>query len=136
MGYSKHALGFASIIIVIIIIIIKSILKHLSKSEKQKHIPGGESNPGLPRDKRGYSPLYYRGIGCVRLNGSCNGETPLLTLELKQTMSYYDRQTYPFFLLCGSNLPRIFDRKILSLYFNYKFPSLSFRWPEWRRTVY
>ena len=21
----------------------------------------GESNPGLPRDRRGYSPLYYRG---------------------------------------------------------------------------
>ena len=24
--------------------------------------PGGESNPGLPRDRRGYSPLYYRGF--------------------------------------------------------------------------
>ena len=24
-------------------------------------LPGGESNPGLPRDRRGYSPLYYRG---------------------------------------------------------------------------
>ena len=22
----------------------------------------GESNPGLPRDRRGYSPLYYRGV--------------------------------------------------------------------------
>ena len=38
-------------------------------------LPGGESNPGLPRDRRGYSPLYYRGHlsmkieiqGCVRL---------------------------------------------------------------------
>ena len=26
-----------------------------------KSLPGGESNPGLPRDRRGYSPLYYRG---------------------------------------------------------------------------
>ena len=24
-------------------------------------LPGGESNPGLSRDRRGYSPLYYRG---------------------------------------------------------------------------
>ena len=24
-------------------------------------LPGGESNPGLPRDRRRYSPLYYRG---------------------------------------------------------------------------
>ena len=24
-------------------------------------LPGGELNPGLPRDRRGYSPLYYRG---------------------------------------------------------------------------
>ena len=36
---------------------------------------GGESNPGLPRGRRGYSPLYYRGHlsmkieiqGCFRL---------------------------------------------------------------------
>ena len=25
-------------------------------------LPGGESNPGLSRDRRGYSPLYYRGL--------------------------------------------------------------------------
>ena len=24
-------------------------------------LPGGESNPGLSRDRQGYSPLYYRG---------------------------------------------------------------------------
>ena len=30
---------------------------------KMTHLPGGESNPGLPRDRRGYLPLYYR--GCV-----------------------------------------------------------------------
>ena len=29
--------------------------------EKQKKLPGRESNPGLARDRRGYSPLYYRG---------------------------------------------------------------------------
>ena len=27
------------------------------------HLPDRELNPGLPRDRRGYSPLYYR--GCV-----------------------------------------------------------------------
>ena len=36
---------------------------------KQNILPGGESNPGLPHDRRGYSPLYYRGICylCSRL---------------------------------------------------------------------
>ena len=49
----------------------KKLSIHLSKSENQKNLPGGESNPGLPRDRRGYSSLYYRGIGCIRprLNG-------------------------------------------------------------------
>ena len=28
----------------------------------QKDLPDGELNPGLPRDRRGYSPLYYRGL--------------------------------------------------------------------------
>ena len=32
---------------------------------KKKVLPGGESNPGLPRDRRGYSPLYYRGLSCT-----------------------------------------------------------------------
>ena len=27
-----------------------------------KILPDGELNPGLPRDRRGYSPLYYRGF--------------------------------------------------------------------------
>ena len=31
-------------------------------TEKENILPGGESNPGLPRDRRGYSPLYYRGF--------------------------------------------------------------------------
>ena len=30
------------------------------RSEKC-YLPDGESNPGLPRDRRGYLPLYYRG---------------------------------------------------------------------------
>ena len=30
---------------------------------EKKSLPGGESNPGLPRDRRRYSPLYYRGCG-------------------------------------------------------------------------
>ena len=29
--------------------------------EVAKVLPDRESNPGLPRDRRGYSPLYYRG---------------------------------------------------------------------------
>ena len=29
---------------------------------KKLLLPGGESNPGLPRDRRGYLPLYYRGV--------------------------------------------------------------------------
>ena len=29
---------------------------------RKSGLPGGESNPGLPRDRRGYSPLYYRGV--------------------------------------------------------------------------
>ena len=29
----------------------------------KKELPDRESNPGLPRDRRRYSPLYYRGIG-------------------------------------------------------------------------
>ena len=27
-----------------------------------KNLPDGELNPGLPRDRRGYLPLYYRGL--------------------------------------------------------------------------
>ena len=36
------------------------------KKKKKDILPGGESNPGLPRDRRGYSPLYYR--GCSRIS--------------------------------------------------------------------
>ena len=31
------------------------------RKNKKETLPGGESNPGLPRDRRRYSPLYYRG---------------------------------------------------------------------------
>ena len=31
----------------------------------RKVLPDRESNPGLPRDRRGYSPLYYRGLALV-----------------------------------------------------------------------
>ena len=30
-----------------------------------KVLPDRESNPGLPRDRRGYSPLYYRGLNAI-----------------------------------------------------------------------
>ena len=32
------------------------------KSHPKSSLPDGESNPGLPRDRRGYLPLYYRGL--------------------------------------------------------------------------
>ena len=35
--------------------------KSLRDNYLQNSLPGGELNPGLPRDRRGYSPLYYRG---------------------------------------------------------------------------
>ena len=31
----------------------------------KNNLPDRESNPGLPRDRRGYSPLYYRGLSCL-----------------------------------------------------------------------
>ena len=30
--------------------------------QNKKLLPGRESNPGLPRDRRRYLPLYYRGL--------------------------------------------------------------------------
>ena len=35
--------------------------KNVVWRKKIKHLPDGELNPGLPRDRRGYLPLYYRG---------------------------------------------------------------------------
>ena len=34
----------------------------------KKKLPDGESNPSLPRDRRGYSPLYYQGFADCKLN--------------------------------------------------------------------
>ena len=33
--------------------------------KNQKDLPDGKLNPGIPRDRRGYSPLYYRGLHAV-----------------------------------------------------------------------
>ena len=46
-------------IIIVMIILFKK--KRKEKKRQKKILPGGESNPGLPRDRRGYLPLYYRG---------------------------------------------------------------------------
>ena len=35
--------------------------RYWPKNWHKNILPGGESNPGLPRDRRGYLPLYYRG---------------------------------------------------------------------------
>ena len=35
---------------------------------KSKNLPDGELNPGLPRDRWGYSPIYYRGLDVRRMN--------------------------------------------------------------------
>ena len=34
----------------------------------EKILPDRESNPGVPRDRRGYSPLYYRGLAVKDLH--------------------------------------------------------------------
>ena len=39
--------------------VVEKILRKIS-------LPDGELNPGLPRDRRGYSPLYYRGLVNLR----------------------------------------------------------------------
>ena len=36
-------------------------IKRKCKTLFNKNLPDGELNPGLPRDRRGYLPLYYRG---------------------------------------------------------------------------
>ena len=44
------------------------------KAWKIKSLPDGELNPGLPRDRRGYLPLYYRGLDISKqgLNMICD----------------------------------------------------------------
>ena len=39
---------------------------------RTKYLPDGELNPGLPRDRRGYSPLYYRGSDVMLLLSGSN----------------------------------------------------------------
>ena len=43
------------------ILMFYTLLSEYEKQETKDILPGGESNPGLPRDRRGYLPLYYRG---------------------------------------------------------------------------
>uniref|UniRef100_A0A0K0G5D9 Uncharacterized protein n=1 Tax=Strongyloides venezuelensis TaxID=75913 RepID=A0A0K0G5D9_STRVS len=37
-----------------------SCMEILEGSQGKRRLSGGESNPGLARDRRGYSPLYYQ----------------------------------------------------------------------------
>ena len=56
----------------------------------QKILPGRESNPGRPRDRREYSPLYYRGLrNCsVRLHGDACYLISLFPWQ-QSTLSYF-----------------------------------------------
>ena len=54
----------------------KKLSIHLSKSANQKNFLGGESNPGLPRDRRGYSPLYLGALD-LGLMGNVMGKRPI-----------------------------------------------------------
>ncbi len=38
----------------------------IQQKREKNCLPDGESNPGLPRDRRGYLPLYYRGLAKMR----------------------------------------------------------------------
>ena len=42
------------------------------KRQKQKKLRDRELNPGLPRDRRGYSPLYYRGCAQRPIQHLCS----------------------------------------------------------------
>ena len=83
---------------------------------KPKESPRRGIEPGLPRDRRGYSPLYYLGIECVecKLNGLCNGETSSITLKqnFKILLTINAKLTNFNFLQCGNNLPCIFERHV------------------------
>ncbi|VDM24390.1 unnamed protein product [Toxocara canis] len=37
-------------------------IRYVKNLQEKNGLPGRESNPGLARDRRGYSPLYYRGL--------------------------------------------------------------------------
>ena len=51
-------------------------------------LPGGESNPGLPRDRRGYSPLYYRGYGNLAIQKNHNS-MPKTSADLRMQPHTY-----------------------------------------------
>ena len=51
-----------------ILMILHLKIKYLTK---RCILPGGELNPGLPRDRRGYSPLYYLGSDYCKLSHGC-----------------------------------------------------------------
>merc|ERR1711911_56639 len=61
---------------------------HLSRKGglKKKLLPGGESNPGLPRDRRRYSPLYYRGSQHVGQTEGSDCYTLQLLIEKKKAV--------------------------------------------------
>ena len=46
-----------------------------------KNLPDGELNPGLPRDRRGYSPLYYRGLDTVSQLLACVRKSTYIILN-------------------------------------------------------
>ena len=49
--------------------------------EENSLLPGGESNPGLPRDRRGYWPLYYRRF-------ASRSQSSFIELRVKQLLSW------------------------------------------------
>ena len=60
---------------------------------KKKLLPGGESNPGLPRDRRRYSPLYYRGSQHVGQTERSDCYTLQLLIEKKKSCSRAGNRT-------------------------------------------
>merc|ERR1711947_15006 len=68
---------------------------HLSRKGglKKKLLPGGESNPGLPRDRRRYSPLYYRGSQHVGQTERSDCYPMQLLIEKKKSCSRAGNRT-------------------------------------------
>uniref|UniRef100_A0A0M3IET2 Uncharacterized protein n=1 Tax=Ascaris lumbricoides TaxID=6252 RepID=A0A0M3IET2_ASCLU len=53
-----------------------------------KALPGRESNPGLARDRRGYSPLYYRGHIWVKMSSLQETLHIKITVKADRTNSH------------------------------------------------
>ena len=53
---------------------------------QKDYLLGGESNPGLPRDRRRYSPLYYRGSQHVGQTERSDCYTLPLLIEKKKAV--------------------------------------------------